>query len=122
MTYWIKTKTGRLKKPPELKKVDFDTRSYLVNWCGQPLPSVGDYVHPNGSVSAGTVGRIIEIDKSWDNGSGDPLNISGKMETLDGKIDSTWIWYMTVLPYEAVQEVKDFYIAAQRGDRIKVSW
>jgi hypothetical protein len=124
MPYWTRTKTGRLKKPAHLKAIDFETRSLSVNWCGQPHPVVGDYVHVHGGISAGTVGRITTISHEWATGCNkdDPLHIHGIAELLDGTNGDTWIWYMTVLPYEAVQEVKDFYIAEGRPERIKVSW
>jgi hypothetical protein len=41
---------------------------------------------------------------------------------LSGEIKSTWVTYTLVIDYEAVQEVKDFYVADGRPERIKVSW
>ena len=126
MTYFAQTKTGRLKKPASLKGVPHKKTNLTINCHGLPLAKVGDFVFQTGcGISAGTVGRIIKIDPRWSiayNSPNDPLHLSAEFECLNGKIESTWLWYLTAIDYDAVQEVKDFYIADGRPDRIKVTW
>jgi len=128
MTYWIRTKTNRLKAPAKkaLKKIDISGTT--VNWSGDPVAKVGDYVYMTGAgVSAGTIGRVVSLEDFGD-GSGKPIHSgnthwwSAEVETLDGSTNNGWLWTLSVLPYNAVQEVKDFYIADGRPERIKVSW
>ena len=126
MSYFELTKTNRLKKPSHLKTIK-DDKNDRINWCGQPCAQVGDYVFPTGSgISAGTVGRIIDIEqgKSGADRWGDhyALGTLATIESLDGKTSNMWLWYLTVIDYSAVQEVKDFYINDGRPGRIKVSW
>jgi len=45
-----------------------------------------------------------------------------KIEMLSGEVKTEWVTYALVIDYAAVQEVKDFYIADGRPERIKVSW
>lgn len=52
----------------------------------------------------------------------DPFTSGFEYERLDGTVDSTHLWYGLNIPYQAVQEVKDFYAAAGRPERIKVTW
>lgn len=128
MAYWTRTKTNRLKAPAKkaLKKVDVS--GVKINWCGDPVAKVGDYVYMTGAgVSAGTIGRVVSLE---DFGAAAMPNIhsgndhwwSAEVETLDGESNNGWLWTLSVLPYNAVQEVKDFYIADGRPERIKVSW
>jgi len=128
MAYWIRTKTNRLKAPvtKALKKVDVS--GVKINWSGNPVAKVGDYVYMTGAgVSAGTVGRVICLEDFGD-GSGKDIHSgnthwwSAEVETLDGESNNGWLWTLTVLPYNAIQEVKDFYINDGRPERIKVSW
>lgn len=118
MAFWVRTKTNRLKLPPTFKRVDRQGETHT--WCGQPLPRVGDYVHVGSGVSAGTVGKVINI-KTF-KFSGQDGMISIDVETLAGKIQQGWAIGSTVIDYAAVQEVKDFYIADGRPDRIQVPW
>lgn len=129
MSFWIRTKTNRLKAPVR-KKLDVpDTSGNSVNWCGDPVAKVGDYVLSGNSVGAGTVGRVVSLSNLGQSQPGFDQHYSSPkdwwaadVETLDGKISGGWLWAMTVIPYTAVQEVKDFYIADGRPQRIKVSW
>lgn len=130
MPFFVRTPTGRLKLPKNLKKLpedQLDTSGTTVNWCGMPVPKIGDYVHIGNGVSAGTVGRLISTkdfgQKANPNHScGLDYWWSGEVETLAGTIEHSWIWGMTPLTAEAVQEVKDFYIQNGRPERIKVDW
>jgi hypothetical protein len=130
MTYFDKTKTGRLKAPRQLRNVGLGNDR--LNWCGQPHAQIGDYISQTGSsISAGTVGKIIDIkfdyiadlnSQGHQIGNHYTLHTPATIEFLDGHIDVIWMWYLTVIDYAAVQEVKDFYNAGGRPDRIKVSW
>jgi hypothetical protein len=129
MGYWIRTKTNRLKAPKRKSLDPIDISGATVNWCGEPVAKIGDFVYLTGSISAGTVGRLVgqqDLGRSqpgFENHYGSPDHwISGDIETLDGKVNSEWLWTISVIPYTAVQEVKDFYINDGRPDRIKVSW
>lgn len=122
MTYFIRTKTNRLKKPAHLKKVADPDANDRLNWCGQPVAQIGDFVFENGSISAGTVGRVVSIGQTWQSDGHYSINTSAEVEGLDGKIHLPWLYHLTVIDYSAVQEVKDFYVADGRPDRIKVSW
>lgn len=115
MTYWIRTKSNRLKKPSFLKADPHWRKHFPTNWCGQNNASIGDYVHQDGSVSAGTVGRVIKITQT-------SIGEGVEVEMLSGEIKLCWRGACTVIDYAAVQEVKDFYINDGRPDRIKVSW
>lgn len=129
MSYFTTTKTGRLKSPA-FKEVDLADGLQGLNWRGQVAAKVGDFIHASGrGISAGTVGRITAIDtttfayKGGSRGEGlHTINTAATYERLDGTTDTTWLWYMTVIDYAAVQEVKDFYINDGRADRIKVTW
>lgn len=130
MTYFIRTKTNRLKMPP-FKKVDnVDVTGTTIDWKGNPVAKIGDYVQRGGmGVSAGTIGRLVRTrnygssQPGFEKHYGSPTDWwSGDVECLDGKTESGWLWAMTVIPYTAVQEVKDFYIADGRPERIKVDW
>jgi hypothetical protein len=115
MAYWDRTKNNRLKKPSFLK-ADTNWRKHLpTNWCGQTNATIGNYVHQDGSVSAGVVGKIIQIIPS-------AIGDIAEFETLSGEIKQCWLGACTVIDYDAVQEVKDFYIADGRPKRIKVFW
>jgi hypothetical protein len=118
MTFFEKTKTGRLKLPKSFKQTT--ERDPLLNWYGYPLAKIGDYVHAGSGVSAGTVGRICSI-KSLPIVNG-PDMVYAEVECLDGKIQSPWLDQAIVLDYSAIQEVKDFYISNGRPERIKVRW
>ena len=123
MTYWIRTKTNRLKKPTRksLKKIDISGTT--VNWCGDPVAKVGDFVCMSGAgVSAGTVGQVVALKDLGTFQPGYGIWWSAEIEALDGEIYNEWLWTLSVLPYSAVQEVKDFYIADGRPERIKVRW
>lgn len=125
MTYYALTKGGRLSRPKDLKEVDLDFGIQGFNWCGQVAAKVGDFINPTGrGISAGTTGRVLELTYRWVDDPAKPCttDISAKMEFLDGKTGTTWLWYLTVIDYSAVQEVKDFYINDGRSDRIKVTW
>lgn len=125
MSFWIRTNTNRLKQPfKKIPDTEIDISGTTVNWCGQPVAKVGDYVHVSGSVSAFTVGRIVKLEDFGGNISGGAPNEwwSARFETLDGKENTAWLWSVTVLPYNAVQEVKDFYTNDGRPSRIKVNW
>jgi hypothetical protein len=123
MTYWIRTKTNRLKLPTRKKLESVDISGTTVNWCGEPVAKVGDYVYMSGAtVSAGTVGRVLSLKDYGTFQPGYEHWWSAEVETLSGKINSGWLWTLSVLPYNAVQEVKDFYIVDGRPERIKVSW
>ena len=117
MAFWERTKTNRLKRPSSIKKADpkWDSKYLPTNWCGQKNAVVGDYVHYDGSVSAGTVGKVIEI-------GANSLGYTAEVEMLSGKVEGCWLGALTVIDYAAVQEVKDFYINDGRPERIKVSW
>ena len=131
MSYFELTKTNRLKKPSYLKEVR-DEANDRINCFGQPLAHVGDYVFLSGrGISAGTVGKIVDIDVNfgvnmtagghqWTDHYA--LGTPATIELLDGKTNKTWLYYLTVIDYAAVQEVKDFYINDNRSERIKVSW
>jgi hypothetical protein len=126
MTYFTKTPTGRLRAPKS-KRVNEDYSGTVVTVFGGPAPKIGDYVLSSPGVSAGTVGRVTSIK---DYGSGAYPGFIGApnfqwvcdYEGLDGKQHSMWAWALVVIPYSAVQEVKDFYIADGRPERIKVEW
>lgn len=123
MAFWIRTKTNRLKAPVKktLKKVDVS--GIKINWCGEPVAKVGDYVYMTGAgVSAGTVGRVVSMKDLGTSQPGYEHWWSAGVETLDGNTNNGWLWTLSVLPYNAVQEVKDFYINDGRPERIKVSW
>jgi hypothetical protein len=128
MSYWIRTKTNRLKAPVKKALKEIDVSGVKINWSGDPVAKVDDYVYMTGAgVSAGTVGRVVALEDFGDDSgklihSGNDHWWSAEVETLDGKINSGWLWTMTVLPYNAVQEVKDFYVNDGRPERIKVSW
>lgn len=126
MAFFVRTKTNRLKMPPHLKDVDLDMGRGVsgTNWCGQVPAKVGDFIVRTGhGVSAGTVGKIIRLDNSWVKPENPHiLDVSADLELLDGKIDTTWLWYLTVIDEAALQEVKDFYIQDGRPERIKVTW
>lgn len=121
MIFFDRTKTGRLKLPKTFKKVtDLAGWGKTHNWCGQPLAKIGDYVISGNGISAGTVGRVKSLNNfnmhiGYDRWVGD-------VETLDGKINNAWTEWMTVINYNAIQEVKDFYIQDGRPERIKVDW
>jgi len=128
MSYWTRTKTNRLKAPAKKALKKIDVSGVKINWCGDPVAKVGDYVYMTGAgVSAGTIGRVVSLEDFGD-GSGKPIHSgnthwwSAEVETLDGNTNNGWLWTLSVLPYNAVQEVKDFYIADGRPERIKVSW
>lgn len=125
MTYFTKTKTGRLTAPA-FKKVDIDEGFRGLNLRGQVAAKVGDYVFTSGrGISAGTVGRITSLNETKYQSKPDTphtVQVSATYERLDGTTDNTWLWYFTVIDYAAVQEVKDFYINDGRADRIKVTW
>lgn len=131
MAFFVRTKTNRLKRPPHLKEVDVNIND-RQNWCGQPHAQVGDYVcKTGGTVSAGTVGRVISIDVDYIQryiadghqcSEHYTLGTPAKIEFLDGTQDTIWLWYLTVIDYNAVQEVKDFYINDGRPERIAVNW
>jgi hypothetical protein len=130
MTYFTRTKTNRLKRP-NYQEIAKDLNNDRINWHGQSLAQVGDYVYKRGTgISAGAVGKIISIDTNYCQkhyisrgkqvhyGMHTPATI----EFLDGKRDLHWLWYLTVVDYSAIQEVKDFYINDSRPERIKVTW
>ena len=132
MPYFERTKTNLLKKPSHLKKVDSEINDRW-NWCGQPHAQIGDYVLITGfsGVNVGTVGKVIDIhfnEIAELNAQGHQIddhythNTPATIEFLDGHIDEAWLWSLTVIDYNAVQEVKDFYINDGRVDQIKVSW
>lgn len=127
MTYFIRTKTGRLKAPPNL--VDRNTQLALglqgLNLRGQVAAKIGDYVFFNGKgISAGNLGKVIKLTTYPIIGRDTvhTIDIAAEYELLDGTVTSTWLWYLTVIDAAAVQEVKDFYINDGRADRIKVTW
>lgn len=124
MPFFARTPSNRLKLPATLIRVPFTDliqSGTTINWCGMPVAKVGDYVHIYGSgVSAGTVGKLLSIENL--SMEGHAPEWSGFIETLDGKIREQWLWAMTPLTEEALQEVKDFYIQDSRSKRIKVSW
>lgn len=108
MTYFTRTKTGRLSAPKN--KLSYEEK------IERPLPELGTFAHKGRSISAGTVGKVIEVDtKSYG-------EVLVRLEFLDGTTEGNWNWFTTPIPYEAVQEVKDFYVADGRPERIKVSW
>lgn len=131
MAYFEKTRSNRLKKPSHLQKVDSSINDKW-NWCGQPHAQIGDYVLiTGGTVSAGTVGKVTDIQFNYIaemNAQGHQLGdhytsmTPATIEFLDGHTEKTWLWYLTVIDSAAVQEVKDFYINDGRPGRIKVSW
>jgi len=118
MSYWIKTKTNRLKAPKRSESAAFDSG---LTWEGLSKANIGDYVYwYRTAISAGTVGRLVSLTKSTMPGKG---NASwATVETLDGKTKEGWDWFLSVIDYSAVQEVKDFYISDGRPERIKVIW
>lgn len=121
--YWHTTKTGRLKAPPHKKLKVVDISGTRINFCGDLVVKVGDYVYSYGQgIGAGTVGRVMSLrDHAILRQEPDPLWVA-EIEYLSGEILSKWLWTIAVVPYNAVQEVKDFYIANGRPERIKVSW
>ena len=122
MTYFVTTKTGRLKAPA-FKEVDLNEGLCGCNLRGQPAAKIGDYVFVSGrGISAGTVGRVIALDNTFNKQESHTINVSATFERLDGTTDCTWLWYLTVIDYATVQEVKDFYVSDGRPDRIKVTW
>ena len=131
MNYFGRTKTNRLKKP-RFKEIAADNSNDRVNWIGQPHAQVGDYVYQAGpAISAGTVGKIVDIDADRIerlNSQGHRIGTHYTMHTpvtiefLDGKRNQLWLWYLAVIDASALQEVKDFYINDGRPDRIKVTW
>lgn len=118
MAFWDRTKTNRLKLPKTFKRVERVHGDESHTWCGQSIPVVGDFVHCGSGVSAGTVGRVVDT-KTF---KMPHEMISLHVETLDGKINKGWAIGATVIPLSAVNEVKDFYFADGRPERIKVTW
>ena len=132
MSYFEKTKTNRLKKPSHLKEVDSQINDRW-NWCGQPHAQIGDYVLSTGfgGISAKTVGKVTDIHFDYIaemNARGHQIGkhythgTPATIQFLDGHIDQTWLWNLAVIDYNAVQEVKDFYINDGKIDQIKVCW
>lgn len=122
MAFWDRGKTNRLKKPKQFKLAyttpDSITMGKKVTFYGCPWPAVGDYVFVGNSPSAGTVGRVMAYDYSYICNGGPSI----EMEMLSGELKSTWVTYALVIDQAAVQEVKDFYIADGRPERIQVPW
>ena len=121
MAFWDRSKTNRLKKPAHYKLAysTFDDKNpNKINMYGQPMAKVGDFVFVGNSPSAGTVGIVKKIDRQVRCHGGPSIEI----EMLSGKVDWAWITYALVIDYAAVQEVKDFYIADGRPQRIQVPW
>jgi hypothetical protein len=120
MAYWDRTKNNRLKKPAGVK-LNFSTfdeeNPNKITMYGQPFPEVGDYVFVGNTPSGGTVGKVLSYTEYECHG-GPAIEI----EMLSGEVKTEWVTYALVLDYAAVQEVKDFYIADGRPERIKVSW
>ncbi len=113
MAYFEHTKTGRLKKPPKVKTYhELDT-----------MPKVGDFVQQMPPVGAGTIGRVVALEASHPYGrEATQFDCYIVVEFLDGHTDSAWAHNTWPLTYEAVQEVKEFYIQDGRPERIKVRW
>lgn len=121
MAFWDRSKTNRLKKPKgvTLAYSTFDDKNPLkINMYGQPMAKVGDYVFVGNSPSAGTVGVVRSVDRKICCHGGPSIEV----EMLSGEIKWEWVTYALVLDYAAVQEVKDFYIADGRPQRIQVPW
>lgn len=124
MAFFDVTKTGRLKAPKRssIPHDDF-IQAYRtpdeVNLFGDPMVQVGDYVYTTGSISAGTVGKVIGF--STIPCTPDPM-LFAEVELLSGQIKGQHPEYLVKCPYEAIQEVKDFYINDGRSSRIKVIW
>jgi len=124
MSFFDVTKTGRLKAPKR-KSIPHDDfiKAYRtkneVNVFGDPRVQVGDYVYTTGSISAGTVGKVIGFSEIPC--SPEPM-IFAEVELLSGDIKGQHSEYLVKCPYEAIQEVKDFYINDGRPSRIKVTW
>lgn len=122
MAFWDRSKTNRLKKPAGAKLAymtpEKETMSKKITFYGCPWPKIGDFVFVGNSPSAGTVGRVRSYDTSFICNGGPSIEI----EMLSGEIKSSWVTYALVIDYAAVQEVKDFYIADGRPQRIQVPW
>lgn len=121
MAFWDRSKTNRLKKPAHLKLgySTFDDKNpNKINMYGQPMARVGDYVFVGNSPSGGTVGKVIAIDRKTQCHGGPAVEV----EMLSGERKWEWVTYALVIDQAAVQEVKDFYIADGRPERIKVPW
>lgn len=122
MAYWDRSKTNRLKKPKGVK-LAYMTDPDIINktrttFYGCPWPNLGDYVFVGNSPSAGTVGRVRRYKTGYECHGGPAIEI----EMLSGDIKTEWVSYSLVIDYAAVQEVKDFYIADGRPQRIQVPW
>lgn len=121
MAFWDRGKTNRLKKPKGMKLAYLTDTNHMAStkttMYGCPWPNVGDYVFVGNSPSAGTVGRVRRYGTYICHG-GPAIEI----EMLSGEIKTEWVTYSLVLDYAAVQEVKDFYIADGRPQRIQVAW
>jgi len=123
------TKSGRLKTPNNLKKLsEVDVSGLTVNWCGQPVAKIGEFVAMTGvGIGAGTVGKLVAIEDLGKVAQGTQGNLpdywlGATVETLDGKRHGAWLYTLTVLDLDAVLEVKNFYVAAGRSHRVSVAW
>lgn len=122
---WQLTKTNRLKSPPYEKRPSewYWENGHDVskeNEIFKPLAQVGDTIHIYGrGVSAGTVGKIINIGNEFYSGG---CGYACDVEFLDGAIESEWLSYCIKITPDMLQEVKDFYINDGRASRIKVTW
>ena len=118
---WQRTPKGRLKAPtfPKLSDEEFWAINPFEETVHKtPLSKINEFVYIRESgISAGTVGKIVEIQSMPNYGN------HVKVQTLDGKIRLEKQPHCIVIPYSMVQEVKDFYIIEEkRPDRIKVDW
>lgn len=129
MAFWDRTKTNRLKLPKSIKLLQLPLKEagpITTTMYGQPFPTVGDFVWCGSGISAGTVGKVIELKEDIRLtsvvGHNTIYRYGVKIEMLSGEVKTDWINWAVVLDQSAVQEVKDFYIADGRPERIKVAW
>lgn len=101
----------------------FGTESdQTTNAFGFPHAKCEDFVCMDGIMSAGTVGKLLEIeDVSHTIMNSRPGNhISAKIQMISGKIESTWLYGVATITEEQIKEVVSYYVDEEnRLERVK---
>lgn len=112
-------KNGKLRYPFKFT-AGVQTPDELNNY-NQPRPQVGDfcsYCIPSGTLSAGTVGKILEDHPEVTTHDGSYI-----VQFMDGNVREIWRYAAGRMTEEQVREVHDYYVEDQkRPERVKVDW